>query len=103
MRSLPPLSVRNKVPAPDVVDPLGPGGDDARGTTPPPGLSPPSLHPQPTLPPDALHEFSAHVPTVPAQGAGEFAIALPGIFARQGPHLFVQPLEPGSRAVLLQR
>ena len=82
--------VRDKVPAPDVVEPLGAGGDSAGGTTPATGPSHPSLHTQPTLPPDALHEFSAHVPTVPAQGPGEFAIAKPRVFARQRFHLLVQ-------------
>jgi hypothetical protein len=67
--------IGHKVPTPDVVEPLGLRRDRAGGAASPPGSSPPALHPQPTLPPDALHQLASHLPAVFPQQARELAIA----------------------------
>src|SRR5271154_6494346 len=90
-------AVGYEVPAPDVIEPLGPRGDPARGTSPSAWPRPPALDPQPALAPDALHQLAPHLPTLRTHQAGELAIAQPRVFAREGLHFLVQLQQPARR------
>jgi hypothetical protein len=73
----------------------------ASGTAAPPRSGQPSLHPQPTLAPDALHQLLAGLPPFGHEQPCELAVAQAWIFPRQSLDLLPQSQQPVGWSLVL--
>ena len=94
-------AIGHEVPAPNVVEPLGPRRDRARGLASSATSRQPSLHPQPALAPQTLYQLLAHLPALGPQQPRELAVAQARMLARQSFEPFSQPQQPLRRSLVL--